>query len=396
MVRLSDKTKLFIASHRNDDPKHLALSAHKYADIDMQEAITQISARQAAIHKIPSWANIDEIIYPRHISMEQCSSENTAQYKASIVNGTSFTDLTGGFGVDCAFIARGFEEAHYVERQKELCHIAKNNFEILHLPHIAVHNLEATDYLSSMSPCDWIFIDPARRDDKGGKTVEISDCEPNIEQLEEELVTKANNVMVKLSPMLDIAKAINTLKYVKEVYVVSAGNECKELLLLLSKNQEQTKIPYHCINLTSTSNQPIFCFSKEEEIQTECSYTDTVEQFLYEPNASILKAGAFKSIAHTYDVKKLHPNSHLYTSSHFIESFPGRVFEVESQCSFNKKELKQMIGDMRKANITIRNFPSTVAELRKRLKLKEGGEDYIFATTLANENKVLLKGKKRK
>ncbi len=393
MKQLSEKTKEFISKHKQENPKSLALQAGKYPEVDMPEAITQISGRQIASIKIPSWAQIDDILYPKHLSMEQCSSEVTAIYKASLVQGDSLTDLTGGFGVDCAFMAKDFKRADYVERQTELCEIAESNFKTLGLNQISVHNEESTVYLPKMETVDWIFIDPARRDGHGGKTVAISDCEPDVEELEELLTDKGHRVMVKLSPMLDIALAASTLKYITQIHIISVGNDCKELLLVLDKRTDSTEVPIHCINLTANGTQQ-FVFNREAEQQATCSYTDQLGKYLYEPNASIMKAGAYKSIALQYDLRKLNPNSHLYTSDKLITDFPGRVFEVKNQCTFNKKELKEMLGDIKKANLTIRNFPSTVAELRKRIKLNEGGEDYLFATTLNNDKKVLVLCKK--
>ncbi len=388
---LSPSTKAFIDAHLRDNVKELALQAAKYPGVDLREAITQISGRQVALAKIPSWAANGEIRYPRHLSMEQCSSENTAHYKASLVGGTSLTDLTGGFGVDCAFMGANFERVDYVERQTELCDIAQHNFAALGLNQVVVHNQEATEYLPMMPPVEWIFIDPARRDGHGGKTVAISDCEPNVEQLEALLTEKANRVMVKLSPMLDVALALTTLQHICEVHIVSAANDCKELLLILNSSATTTEVPIHCVNLTAGSNQH-FTFTREAEQQAVCSYTDQVGRYLYEPNASVMKAGAYRSVAAHFELLKLHPNSHLYTSDRLVADFPGRAFEVVGECTFNKKELKTLLGDLKKANLTVRNFPATVAELRKRTKLAEGGEDYLFATTLANDKKVLIRG----
>lgn len=390
MNQLSESTKQFIKAHAQDDVKSLALQAARYPDVDMHQAIAQIGGRQAAKSKLASWHRVDDLLYPRQLSMEQCSSEPTALYKASLIDGGSFADLTGGFGVDCSFLSRHFKEAHYVEQQTALCHIAAHNFPLLDLSHIQVHNTDAMAYLKEMAAVDWIFIDPARRDGHGGKTVAISDCEPNVEEIEPLLLEKAQRVMVKLSPMLDIALAINTLKHISEVHVVSVANECKELLLILDKERASSNITIHCINLPQCGERQSFSFTREQEQGAVCSYTNTVKQYLYEPNASILKAGGFKSIASLFDIEKLHPNSHLYTSDKLISDFPGRAFEVVSECSFNKKEMKELLKDIKKANLTIRNFPATVAELRKRIKLADGGDNYLFATTLNDEKKALI------
>ncbi|MBQ8266152.1 MAG: SAM-dependent methyltransferase, partial [Bacteroides sp.] len=315
-----------------------------------------------------------------------------ALYKASLVEGETFADLTGGFGIDCSFLSRRFKKADYVERQADLCELASHNFPLLGLP-IEVHNEDGVEYLKRMDPVDCLFLDPARRDDHGGKTVAISDCEPDVSMLEDLLVEKAKTVMVKLSPMLDLSLALKTLKNVREVHVVSVNNECKELLLILQKQSISSEVFIHCEHIVNDLHQH-FVFTQEQERISDCPLTSQVEAYLYEPNASILKAGAYRSLTQSYEVKKLHSSSHLYVSSHFIEDFPGRRFQVEAVSGFGKKELKTFLQGLEKANITIRNFPSSVAELRKRLKLKEGGEDYIFATTLADESKILIRCKK--
>lgn len=387
-------TKEFILKHAKEDVRRLALQAKRYPDVDMQEAIKQIAGRQIATRKIPSWAACEEILYPVHLSMEQCSSETTARYKKQIIANhptphRTLTDLTGGLGVDCSFMAECFEQADYVEQQEALCLLAKHNFPQLGLQKIAVHQTNGIDYLKEMKVVDWIFIDPARRDEHGNKTVSVADCEPNVAELEEELLKKSKRVMVKLSPMLDLSLALQTLKHVQEVHVVSANGECKELLLILSE-KNNGECPIHCVNLT-TNGEYHFCFEKKKENEAQCTYTDQLQAYLYEPHASILKAGGYRSVAEQFNLKKLHPNSHLYTSDEWIEEFPGRGFRIVDSFGFGKKEVKRAMGSEQKANITIRNFPGTVAELRKRLKLSEGGECYLFATTLNNDQKIILK-----
>lgn len=389
MEQLSQSTIEFIRAHSRDDVRLLALQAPRYPDVDMPAAIVQIAGRQAAANKIPSWQSIEELWYPSHLSMEQCSSEMTAQYKSTLADGETLTDLTGGFGIDCAFMASRFRKVSYVERQEELCEIAKHNFPLLGLKHIMVYNEDGVAHLQKMEPVDCIFIDPARRNEHGGKTIAISDCEPDVEELEELLLSKGKQIIIKLSPMLDLTLALKSMKHVREVHVISVNNECKELLLIIG-NEPSQLIPIHCINLTPKEKQT-FTFTREEELTSECLYTKELGKYLYEPNASILKAGAFRSIASRYEVKKLHPNSHLYTSDLWIENFPGRSFLITGQCSFNKKEIKETIGELKKANITVRNFPATVAEIRKRTKLSDGGEVYLFATTLSNEQKVFIR-----
>lgn len=400
-MQISPETQQFIREHQSDDIRALALQAKKYPNVDMPTAITQIAGRQTAAEKIPSWKEIEDIWYPKHLSLEQCSSEITARYKASLLQGESLTDLTAGFGIDCSFLAAGFQSVTYVERQEELCEIAVHNFPILNLNHITVKNEDGVDHLKAMSPVDCIFLDPARRNEHGGKTVAISDCEPDVAELEELLLSKANQVMVKLSPMLDLSLALKELRHTQEVHILSVNNECKELLLLLGQEPpaEQNppeEVPIHCVNLFTKGVQEKqhFVFTREQEQRSECMYTDTLGSYLYEPNTSLLKAGAFRSIAAAYPIKKLHPNSHLYTSYVLITDFPGRAFRIINQCSFNKKEIKESLSDLKKANITVRNFPATVAELRKRINLAEGGDTYLFASTLNNGQKILLRCEK--
>ena len=402
---LSPDTLRFIREHRRDDVRSLALQARRYPSVDMPAAITQISGRQIAKEKIPAWAGNENILYPAHLSLEQCSSQVTAQYKAEIIGNLprtrqehpakagTFTDLTGGFGIDCAFLSSRFGHATYVERQEALCRIAAHNFPALGLNHISVCHADSVRHLQEMEPVDCIFIDPARRDGHGGKTVAIGDCEPDVSALEELLLRKARHVLVKLSPMLDLTLALNDLKHVREAHIVSVGNECKELLLLLGQGETlpTDDIPIHCVNFTSAPAPQALVFTRGQEKECACPYTPLLKPYLYEPNASVLKAGAFRSLSSLYKIEKLHPNSHLYTSDSLLPDYPGRKFRITSSCGFGKKEVKEMLAAEKKANLTVRNFPATVAELRKRLKLAEGGDTYLFATTLADGKKVLIR-----
>ena len=396
MPTIDPKTAAFILAHKQDDVRMLALQAAKFHDIDINEALVQIAGRQIAEKKIPSWAKEDLIQYPKHLSMEQCSSEVTARYKASLVRGNSLADLTAGFGVDFSFIARNFRQADYVERQEVLCEIAKHNFKVLGLNNVSVHNADGIDYLKTMEPVDCLFLDPARRDANGGKTVAINECEPDVCALESQLVSKGKKVLIKLSPMLDMHSALNELKTVSEVHIVAVNNECKELIIILEKgatasagNTKDVKIS--CEQVVNNFPSQHFCFTLSEEKASPCPLAEKIGNYLYEPGAALLKAGPYRLLTVRFGVEKLHPNSHLYTSEKRVD-FPGRCFHVIGVSGFAKKELKAFMKDIDKANLTVRNFPSTVAELRKKLKLKEGGDLYIFATTLANGEKVLIKG----
>ena len=407
----------FIKKHRLDDVRSLALQAAKYPDIDMPFALDQIEGWQRARTKLPEWASKERIIFPPHISMEQCSSERTAKYKSGILHSSVILiDLTGGFGVDFSYMAKGFSKAVYVELQSHLCDIAKHNFELLGLQHAEVVNADGVEYLHSLPLISnasrthlegeskengqqtieeniVIYLDPARRDVHGAKVYGIEDCTPNVVELQSELLDKASVVMVKLSPMLDLHAAIKALS-VSKAYIVSVGNECKELLLVLSRDKNEA-IRVVCVN-----DDESFEYSYGEEADCVPSISDAdiladgSECFLYEPNASIMKAGCFSLLTSCFSVKALSRNSHLFVSSDEIADFPGRKFKIYAVSSMNKKELRKVLADISQANIAVRNFPLSVAELRKRLKLKDGGDTYIFATTVGERSHTLIICKK--
>lgn len=489
---MNQATLDFIRQHQDDDVRQLAFLGSKYPEVDMPFALDQIRGRKMARVKLPRWASIDGIIYPPHISMEQCSSEQTALYKAELAarllglspssseNGEEkdkesenasnlhlseicefaakgtvdsefakneatckkqqiltesgenvneikeephegdfseeigFVDLTGGFGVDFSYIAsRLGVKSMYVERQAHLCEAAKENFGRLGLKNAIVKNGDGIEVLHSFASkkeaaasdslgitedqsqsllktnlgLKLIFIDPARRDDAGNKVVSLKDCTPDVTLLQEEMLSKADYVIIKLSPMLDWHRAVSELNCVKEVHIISVNNECKELLLVLSaRNMGNLRI--YCVN----DAQSFVCDELDMESSSVKIAPFTLEemQYLYEPNASLMKAGCFGVLSERYDARMLSKNSHLFVSQAPIEAFPGRSFRIIAISSFNKKELKRHLSGITKANIATRNFPLSVAELRKRLKLKDGGETYIFATTLSDESHVLV------
>ena len=490
---MNQATLDFIRQHQDDDVRQLAFLGSKYPEVDMPFALDQIRGRKMARVKLPRWASIDGIIYPPHISMEQCSSEQTALYKAELAarllglspssseNGeekekesenasnlhlseicefagkgavdsefakneatckkqqilteseenvneikeepyegdfseeTEFVDLTGGFGVDFSYIAsRLGVKSMYVERQAHLCEAAKENFGQLGLKNAIVKNGDGIEVLHSFASkkkeaaasdslgitedqsqsllktnlgLKLIFIDPARRDDAGNKVVSLKDCTPDVTVLQEEMLSKADYVIVKLSPMLDWHRAISELSHVREVHIISVNNECKELLLVLSaRNMGNLRI--YCVN----DAQSFVCEESDMEASSVKIAPSTLEemQYLYEPNASLMKAGCFGVLSGRYDARMLSKNSHLFVSREPIAAFPGRSFRIIAVSSFNKKELKRHLSGITKANIATRNIPLSVAELRKRLKLKDGGETYIFATTLSDESHVLV------
>ena len=458
---MNQATQDFIRQHQDDDVRQLAFLGSKYPEVDMPFALDQIRGRKMARVKLPRWASLEGIIYPPHISMEQCSSESTALYKAELAarllglpasssgiemkaeNEIEFVDLTGGFGVDFSYIAaRLGVKSMYVERQAHLCEAAKENFERLGLKNAIVKNGDGIEVLHSFLPkkddaasaddslgitydqprsllkaklgLKLIFIDPARRDDAGNKVVSLKDCTPDVTVLQEEMLSKADYVIIKLSPMLDWHRAISELSHVREVHIISVNNECKELLLVLSaRNMDEMeassadgvggteeaegtdgavkyagKLRIYCVN----DAQSFVCDESDMETSSVKIAPSTLEemQYLYEPNASLMKAGCFGVLSERYDARMLSKNSHLFVSQAPIEAFPGRSFRIIAISSFNKKELKRHLSGITKANIATRNFPLSVAELRKRLKLKDGGETYIFATTLSNESHVLV------
>ena len=446
---MNQATQDFIRQHQDDDVRQLAFLGSKYPEVDMPFALDQIRGRKMARVKLPRWASLEGIIYPPHISMEQCSSESTALYKAELAarllglpasssgtemkteNEIEFVDLTGGFGVDFSYIAaRLGVKSMYVERQAHLCEAAKENFERLGLKNAIVKNGDGIEVLHSFLPkkddaasaddslgiiydqslsllktklgLKLIFIDPARRDDAGNKVVSLKDCTPDVTVLQEEMLSKADYVIVKLSPMLDWHRAISELSHVREVHIISVNNECKELLLVLSArnmgdmeaSSADGEVKYagnlriYCVN----DAQSFVCDESDMETSPVKIAPSTLEemQYLYEPNASLMKAGCFGVLSDRYDARMLSKNSHLFVSQAPIEAFPGRSFRIIAISSFNKKELKRHLSGITKANIATRNFPLSVAELRKRLKLKDGGETYIFATTLSDESHVLV------
>ena len=380
---MNEATLEFIRIHANEDVRQLAFLGKKNPEVDMAYALDQIAGRQKARIKIPSWAATDGIVYPPHISMEQCSSEQTARYKAKIAGkGTRIVDLTAGFGVDMAFMSAGFKEAVHVEQQSQLCAISSENYKRLGLHHIQVICSDGVTYLHQMEHADLIFIDPARRDQHGGRTYGIADCTPNVLEIIDEMLEKADRVMIKLSPMLDWQKAVSDVGHVSEVHIVSIGNECKELLLVVEKEDKPFQV--FCVN-----DDSVFSYHPNDEIGDFCPQTESYN-YLYEPNASVMKAGCFNLISKHFGISQPDANSHLYLSDKMIEGFPGRGFVIERICTMNKRELKEALTGIDKANIATRNFPLSVADLRKRLKLKDGGEVYIFATTDAKRGHLLM------
>ena len=461
-------TAEFIQEYREKDTRQLALQSARFPDVDMPYALDQIKGWQTARRKLPTWAACDGIVYPPHLSMEQCSSEPTAQYKLNLAmewarrvesselrvesseegvdnsseqpatlnsqlstlncHASSMTDLTGGFGVDFSFTSCAFASATYVERNAQLCRMVEHNLPLLGIDNAKVVCADAVDYLSTLDMQTMVFLDPARRDQHGAKTVMLADCTPDVVQLLPQLLKKSRFTMLKLSPMLDWHKAVEDLQgTVREVHIVSVGGECKELLLVLSEEIE-SELKVFCADLeaggvfgeaglsggssrSSLSSFPrtpsspsapshpsmhslsasLFVYVPSASRPAPNSKLKTQNsKFLHEPNASIMKAGCFDELAAAYGVSPVSRNSHLFLSAEPVDGFPGRSFSIERVTTLNKRELRQALAGIEKANIATRNFPLSVAELRKRLKLKDGGDVYIFATTTAEDEHLLL------
>ena len=417
-------TSEFVKQFRESDPRKLALQASRYPDVDMPYALNQIQGWQTAQRKLPSWAACDGVVYPPHLNMEQCSSEPTARYKQQVArrwaeripnaSRTSMTDLTGGFGVDFSFTSRCFDCATYVERNASLCEVVGANLPRLGIRNAQVKCAEAEAVLKQTEPQTMIFLDPARRDEHGAKTVLIADCTPDVCQLLPSLMQKSQFVMLKLSPMLDWHKAIVDLDgKVREVHIVSADGECKELLLVLAPDGKP-EVQVFCVDILSKPDsqgvypRSEFVYSIATNVQEEVMENNSKSEnstsaqptnstfniqhstFLFEPNASVMKAGCFDEIARAYGVSAISRNSHLFLSDREIDGFPGRAFAIDAVTTMNKRQLRQTLSGMKQANIAVRNFPLSVAELRKRLKLNDGGDTYIFATTTSDGDHILM------
>lgn len=396
----------FIRRHADGDIRQLALQASRYADVEIPFALDQISGRQTARHKLPSWAAVDGILYPPHLNMEQCSSEATARYKQQLarrlmdgVAQPSMADLTGGFGVDCAFMAPVFSRAVYVERDERLCGIAEHNFRMLGLDHVGVKNADSIAFLDRMSAVDMIFMDPARRDDAGRRVFLLSDCQPDVCRMEEQLLQRCRVLLLKLSPMLDwheAVRALNSLplsgaqsdaRLVREMHIVSVGNECRELLMVVAR-QGEGPLRVHCVNDGQT-----FTFTEPSAAVVSVPVVSAIPSagmYLYEPHASIMKAGCFGELTARFPVQALADNTRLFVSRSPLESFPGRQFRIKAVSTFNRRDLRQHLHGVTRANISVRNFPMTVVDLRRRLKLKDGGDTYLFATTAVRGQHILI------
>ena len=379
---LHTEVQNFITEHLNSDISKILFKGSPFGDISIQELASQIESKKRAQYKLPTWFDTQFVYYPDKLNIEQTSSEIAANYKSSLISGDSLIDITGGFGVDAYFFSKRFKQVTHCEINVALSQIVSHNIEQLNIQNIETVAQDGLAYLSSQQQFDWIYIDPSRRNDMKGKVFLLNDCLPNVPENLELLFRYSDNILVKASPMLDITRAINELNFVKEIHVVAVNNEVKELLFILEKGYKKT-ITLKTINIGSKQHQYFEAIYKGE---TNCNLS-LPQTYLYEPNAAILKAGLFDELS-ALNVLKLHQNSHLYTSESLIE-FPGRSLIIKHMIPYDKKQLKKLIPSQ-KANITTRNFPDTVAQIRKKTKLKDGGNLYLFFTKNMNEKYIVL------
>ncbi|WP_299705137.1 hypothetical protein [uncultured Pontibacter sp.] len=389
MKHYTPEEKDFIQQHLHRSPAELMLQAGRYPHLHVAELVKQIQARQKAADKLPTWVSNPEAVFPVAVSVEQSSSEAAAAFKASLVTGRLLVDLTGGFGVDSFFFAKQFEQVVHVEQNKELSEVAAYNFKLLGADNVETQNTTAEEFLHTFNgKADVIYLDPARRGDRAEKVHLLQDCEPDVLQLLPLLLAKATTVLLKTSPMLDIDLALEQLNNVVQVWTVALHNECKEVLYLIDPSSEGIETQRHAVNLLPNGEIQTLSFTKLQEDQAPVTYADP-QAYLYEPNSAILKAGAYRSVASQYGLQKLHPNSHLYTSDQLISDFPGRAFACQGVGRYNKKEIFARLPS-RKANITVRNFPESVADIRKKTGIKEGGTDYLFFTTDMHQKPIVV------
>ncbi len=392
-MRMAISLQQFIREHANDDPARLLLSAARYPEIDVPFAVEQITARKQIREKLPAWYANEQLVFPAKIAAEQCSSEPTAAYKQLLVDaGDCLCDLTGGLGIDSFYFSRKVRQVTYIERFAAYCEAARHNFALLGAGNITVCEGDSADWLPGLSGISVFYIDPARRGEGNKRVFALSDCEPDLPALLPALWEKASRVIAKISPMADIRQTLSLLPETTAVHVVSLRNECKELLFVMEREGREVEPLIHCVNLIPGQDIPApFSFSLADEQAACISLANSVQSYLYEPDASCLKAGAFKQIAVAFGVGKLAVSSHLYTSDERKNGFPGRRFRVEEVLPFTGRLCKEIAKTCPQANITVRNFPLTVDELRKRTQMADGGDCYLFASTLAKGDKVLIR-----
>lgn len=372
---LHPEVQQYIADNLKSDLTKLILKGSPFDAVSIQELANQIVSKKKSEQKLPSWFQAKNIYYPPTISIEQTSSEIAANYKSNLVKGTAVIDITGGFGVDCFYLSKQFKTVIHCEINEGLSTIVKHNYQQLNIKNCATFWGDGIEYIKNTKEnFDCIYIDPSRRNDLKGKVFLLKDCLPNVPENIDLLFLKTNQILIKNAPILDITSTINDLKFVKEIHIVALQNEVKELLFLLEKNYEKA-IKIKTINIGKNRNQS-FSFNYKEDVNSVYSEP---RSYLYEPNAAILKSGGFHQISYQLNISKLHQHSHLYTSNEIID-FPGRIFKIEEVVPYDKRKIKKLLPE-NKANITIRNFPKSVVQIRKETKIKEGGTLYLFFST---------------
>lgn len=382
---LSSEVQKYIKDHQHDDPFLLSLKAKKSSDFPLADAIEQIQSRQKAKSKLPSWLSIEGILWPPPISIEQSSSEATGKYKAGLIHGKSIADLTGGMGVDTFYFAEQFEKVSYVEPNEKLSQLAAHNFNVLGKKNIEINTQSAEEFLDEKKGhVDAIFLDPSRRSEEK-KVFKIEDCTPNLYEIVPQALEICDKVLAKLSPLVDLSLLIRDFNHTV-IWVVAVKGEVKEVLGLIQKEQKVTKI--RAIDLQSNGETAVFEFDWDKEAQAESEFSLPLK-YIYEPNAAVLKTGAFKLVGEKYKLKKLHQHTHLYTSDEFFKDFPGKVLEYRCQIKQNKKELLNAVPG-KKINVITRNFPLSATQLKKKYGLKDGGEQFLIGATLMDGKKVLL------
>lgn len=388
---LNIATRNFIREHAGDDPARLALAARRYPDVDVPAAVVQVEALQKIRTKIPSWYRFD-LTFPARLSVEQSSSEQTARFKAGMFSGGRMADLTGGMGVDAYFFAQQFRQVMYVEQNPELVALARSNFTALGADNIEVAHADAEQFLQTTTDSfDLFYLDPARRDDRLRRVFRLADCTPNVPRLLPLLLGRAPRVLIKAAPLLDLDSATEDLKTVVQIWVVAIQNEVKEVLYLLERTPARAEqVPITAVNLGADFSA--FTFTRQEEQQAKPAYSPPL-RYLYEPNAAILKAGAFKTFAARFGLAKLHPNTHLYTSGTLVPEVPGRVFEIAGIVRYDRKAVQALLPDGR-GNVAARNFPDTAEVMRKKLGLRDGGDWYVFGLRDAEERPLVVVGRR--
>ncbi len=387
---LNTGVQVFIKNNLDTDILSVLLSGPKFNDVSQKELVQQIESKKKASAKLPTWHDTSGIYYPNKLHIEQTSSEITASYKSGLVHGKNLMDLTGGFGVDAYYFSRKMTRVYHCEWDQDLCQIVSHNNSILNVNNIETHCIDGIEFLKKTDlRFDWIYADPSRRDDLKNKVFKLEDCTPNITRHLDLIFSRTNQFLLKTSPLLDITAGLRELKQVHEIQVIAVNNEVKELLWILKNTIPPNNIPIKTINLTKKGDE-VFVFKWQEEKRAISEFSSPL-RYLYEPNAALLKSGGFKILGAALGLNKFHEHTHLYTSD-TLKKFPGRTFEILEVIPYNKKNLKTLKGT--KANITTRNFPETVAQLRKQHKILDGGEVFLFFTTTSSGERILIQCQK--